>query len=550
MVAFDGSEACDRAGAYYHDFLEDEKNPAVPQAIIEHIERCGYCQRRLERLREALSELENDGAGLQSQGDKGLVAELQSQFEFLGEPLTCERVKAFLPNLLVPATPIRIPTPVTVHVDQCPACAKDLESLRALDLSAEQLARLSRLYADSSANGFWVCMRVQSKLSLVWPGSLEGVDAEALDHLCVCPRCRNRLYQRRQRLLDRDLYDSVGQGALCCADISAADIFDFVVPYGDVESSGGNGWFERCREHVRSCPHCLEKAQRLHRTVYGIVERPDSGVVTVYRAESDPRRSGVETESPYQDYPIDVQVTESEARQAVGATGRVRASARFNTIFRMALMAAAMIPIVAMFVWSARSASALSPRQLDEVVNVIPYVRVLIFGENLKQPKQTLLVLRPQRLFISDTQGKRTVTDLERGQITVFDKVKGAVEYVPRNSAERAKDRERFEQVLASGLKGLPWNGELTQREDIIVEGGRLEVYEMTGPTISDSGGSAPRKWVAYVEPMSRRPVKTEFFEWDPVEKGLMVTETRCFEYPGEGETLNWLEEAAGLAQF
>jgi hypothetical protein len=548
MIAFDGSEACDCAGAYYHDFLEDERNPAVPQAIIEHIERCGYCQRRLERLREALSELENGGAGLQSQRDRGLVAELQSQFEFLDEPLTCDRARAFLPNLLVPAAPIRIPTPVTVHVDQCPACAEDLESLRALDLSAEQLARLGRLYADSSANGFWVCLRVQSKMSLVWPGSLEGVDAEVLDHLCVCPRCRNRLYQQRQRLLDRELYNSVGQGALCCADISAADLFDFVVPYGDLESSGGNGRSERCREHVRSCPHCLEKAQRLHRTVYGIVERPDSGVVTVYRTESDHRRPGVETESPYRDYPIDVQVSESEARQAVGASTRVRGSARFHTIFRMALMAAAMIPIVALFVLSTRSASALSPRELDEVVNVIPYVRVLIFGENLKQPIQMRLVLRPQRLLISDTEARRTVTDLERGQITVFNKVKSEVKYVPRNSAERATDRESFERLLASGLKGLPWNGELTQREDIIVEGRRLEVYEMTGQSRSDSGSSAPCKWVAKVEAMSRRPVKTEFFQWDPVGKGLMVTQTRCFEYPDEGEILSWLGKA-GLAQ-
>lgn len=548
MVAFDGSEACDRAAVYYHDLLEDERNPAVPQAVIEHIERCGRCQRRLERLREALWELENGGAGLQSQRDRGLLSELQSQFEFLDEPLTCARVKAFLPNLLVPAAPIRIPTPVTVHVDQCPACAEDLESLRALDLSAEQLARLSRLYADSSANGFWVCLRVQSKLSLVWPGSLEGADAEALDHLCVCPRCRNRLYQQRQRLLDRELYDSVGQRALCCADISADDVFDFVVPYGGVELFGGNGRSERGPEHVRSCPHCLEKAQRLHRTVYGIVERPNSGVVTVYRTESSPRRAGVETESPYRDYPIDVQVTERGPGQAVDASARMRGSARFHTIFRVALMAAAMIPIVALFVLSTRSASALSPRQLDEVVNAIPYVRVLIFGENLKQPKQTLLVLRPQRLLISDTERRRTVTDLERGQIAVFDKVEGAVEYFPRNSAERAKDRERFERVLASGLMGLPSNGELTQRDDILVRGARREVYEMTGPTTSDSGSSAPCKWVADVEPMSRRPVKTKFFQWDPVEKGLVVTETRCFEYPDEGEILNWLGKN-GLAQ-
>ena len=71
--------------------------------------------------------------------DRRLVGELQRHFELLGERVTCAQVKPLLAGLLDPSVVIRIPTPVTVHVDHCAACARDLETLRGLI----ELARFS-----------------------------------------------------------------------------------------------------------------------------------------------------------------------------------------------------------------------------------------------------------------------------------------------------------------------------------------------------------------------------------------------------------------------
>jgi hypothetical protein len=50
----------------------------------------------------------------------------------------------------MPSAQIRIPTPITVHLDHCPECADDLKALRNLGLTAEQLERLERLYGCES----------------------------------------------------------------------------------------------------------------------------------------------------------------------------------------------------------------------------------------------------------------------------------------------------------------------------------------------------------------------------------------------------------------
>ncbi len=63
----------------------------------------------------------------------------------------------FLPGLATSCLDLRIPTPITVHVDHCPQCAADLAALKGLGLSDEQLGSVGRLYEQtcSGKGGFW-----------------------------------------------------------------------------------------------------------------------------------------------------------------------------------------------------------------------------------------------------------------------------------------------------------------------------------------------------------------------------------------------------------
>ena len=103
MVASNGSGRCERAEAYYYDYLEEESRSAVPPSVLEHIRGCQYCQRRLGGLREKLSTAPGEGPKGPAGRDRRLIGELERHFELLGERLTCGRVRPFLAGLVDPS---------------------------------------------------------------------------------------------------------------------------------------------------------------------------------------------------------------------------------------------------------------------------------------------------------------------------------------------------------------------------------------------------------------------------------------------------------------
>lgn len=535
MVAFDGSGPCERAEAYYHDLLADGDNPAIPGDVIGHVRQCERCRQRLECLRETLLELERDGEALQAQEDRNLVCALEAQFELLGEPLTCARVKRFLPGLLAPETPIRIPTPVTVHVDQCPECAEDLESLRALDLDSERLARLGRLYADSTVNDSGVCLRVGSRTILGRRAGPERADARVADHLCICPRCRRRLYQQREKSLERERSRSIGEATSDCAVVSDADLFDFAVPYGNFESLGADAPSGRHAEHIRSCPHCLAKVQQLHRVVYGVLERPNSGLVTVYRTRSSRRRSEAEAESPYGDYPVEVQVIRREADEPVRAHSRIRGWTRLKPVFRTALTAAAVIPVVVLFVMSARSALALTPRRLNEIAVTNPCVHVTVYGEDSESVKQEVWVSSTDGLFISRRGDLSIIFDLTRKRRTVIEHREGRHDVEPLDDTGLAAAKGEMETLLGVSAANPIWNVELKAVGESRLDGVPVNEYESDRENRRSGGASGRQKWKFYVDAVTGEPLRVELFGWEPSENRPVLQETRCFKYPAAG---------------
>ena len=114
--------------------------------------------------------------------------------------------------------------------------------------------------------------------------------------------------------------------------------------------------------HVGTCPGCLETVQALHRTIYGVIDRPESGVTTVYRTIGDDETVAASPGDPYADYPIRVQVIRREPQQAVAlspATSDSRAAETRETVnphvrrlLKTAVAAAAMIPLAALFFYT------------------------------------------------------------------------------------------------------------------------------------------------------------------------------------------------------
>jgi hypothetical protein len=77
---------------------------------------------------------------------------LKSHFAYVDKPVSCKLVRPFIPTLLNSAVTARVPTPITVHLDNCSQCRRDLETVRKLGLEPGQLCRLGELFADVLAD--------------------------------------------------------------------------------------------------------------------------------------------------------------------------------------------------------------------------------------------------------------------------------------------------------------------------------------------------------------------------------------------------------------
>jgi len=505
MVAFDGSERCGEAEAYFHDFLEDESHPPVPASVIEHIESCDRCRERLARLRALLSEAAETGAPGPSWRNGRLVAELQAHFECLDEPITCTCVKPFLPNLLDRSIKIRIPTPITVHVDHCPECSRDLESLRELDLDAWELAMLSRLYAEGSTGGSWDCLRVQSS---------------------------------QERSV------STGTKAISCADISWSDIFDCLV-FG-VEIAGESGATDRqemCRTHVWSCSVCLERTQELYRTIHAIAQRPDSEIVTVCSTTQEVSADAERAGAPYDGYPIDVQV---RGRPAAGrsrwfavtsiASARHASPMRLRRRLGMVVLVATIPLAILLLVNGPLSASGPSARDIDRRLAQAANVHMAQFGTGSDKPTQEYWASRAQDILISKTAGVFVVYDLKKGYRSTIKAEQVTERNVHLEPVVYERTRRLMEGFLGLSLDNGPWDAELSKIEETTQAAAGVEVYELAWESSRFGGPAEPKKWRIYVDSLTDLPRKAEFFQWDRIERKLLLTTTRRFEYPSEND--------------
>lgn len=133
MVTSNSNLLCSEVEPYYYDFLNSESRRLVPESIIDHIKQCQYCQEQIEELKEVLSQV-----GLESEQKQVRTAVtdmLELHLAYIGKRVTCNITRPFLPSLLDPALKIRIPTPITAHLDNCIQCRDILKQSRGLTLT-------------------------------------------------------------------------------------------------------------------------------------------------------------------------------------------------------------------------------------------------------------------------------------------------------------------------------------------------------------------------------------------------------------------------------
>jgi hypothetical protein len=491
------------------------------------MDTCEECRKQLEQLRAAIGPLD---AGADTPRDAASIKAnaLRLHFTFMDEPVGCGDVRPFLPTLLDPDTEVGIPTPITAHIEKCTACRKDLTTIRGLDLKAEQLQRLSQVFAERLEENSVSCSHAQTDLLFTVLMTFRETDSQVLKHVCCCEDCCTLLYEHRESLLE-ELRDKQTQDDFPCRKIEASHIFDYVVPYGlDPLGDQYAKFRESLTSHLRDCPTCLAKMQQLHETLYGIAQRDESDIVTVFHMhESDTTESKTDSEDIYSGFPVKVEVLSRDGADEMKTTDPcvanppahcTRTSWRlFGRIARIAAVLAIVGLVGNTLLFDSQDVQADRLGDIRAAIVKADHICVKMYSSDETESIQEEWISRSLNSYLIKRVNSATLYDLrenikrtkdletnivteesisrtERDQIRK--KIAGTLDLVPYTLRELGNGRRSFQRII---------DEKLPSRDD------PERIYELTVANNMDPDYPVLHTRRFYLNPQTNRPYKVVF---------------------------------------
>jgi hypothetical protein len=547
MTAPNDNPLCRQAEAHYYDFLHEGNRKQIEGHIIDHIEHCQNCQVQINWLREVLSQSESGLEEDQKRARTAVNHMLKLHFSNIGKCVTCGVVKPYLPTLLDSALTIKIPTPITAHIDNCQQCLEDLETIQHLNLSPKQLRRLSRIFAEEPPKDVVKCSEIAEMTKSVAAMDFGLTTAEALQHLSKCPSCRDVLYEERQKMRD-NLSECEYSSEFPCEAVSATDIFDYVVPYG---LDPANDQYAKFREsfisHLRTCPNCLAKMQELHKTIYGISNRTGFEVITVYHIdESAKAKTASETKELYAGFPVRVDVIRPEEVKTktpapiidLGSALKQKVSTRnLKLLVRIGVAAAAVILIAVALFSNIPAAKAITLSQIYKALEKVKNVHISSFVPDKTEPIQEQWVSRTLSIYMSKT-GKQSILWDIRNRVRKSKQLDAASVETSPLSTEMITEIEGaigsfWGLVPFADLSVVPGNAKWNRITDrsLEVTAKDIEVYDLAWSERAYDGSTVFNKWRFFVDPKTNLPKRTESYQKLPADDEYILISAMEVEY-------------------
>jgi hypothetical protein len=541
MVSINSNTKCDQAKLYYYDYLHKFKAD-IPINISRHIDECSLCQNEIRRLEQIIIKDENGHEG-SKQIDSIIATSLRLHFAFENTMVTCQTVRPFLPSLAAPLLKIRIPTPITVHIDNCQTCKENLQKIQSLNLSLKQLFVLGQIFAEPNP-GKELCIKAQEAIPHVVALTLSETTSEILKHICTCPDCRLRLYQRRD-LVFKDLSKTnIEKGDFPCESVLSIDIFDYCFPYGmDIENDQYAKFRTALTSHISVCVACLNKMQQLHKTISGILECPNSGIVTYYQINPNQKTQINNTSTIYREWPIEVKVYDSPQRNSMESLTLSKPKARKRTYigrFAKFLSAAAVILFFLILYFSPSAAKAVSLDQIYKALSRLQNVYFATYIPDKDVPTQekwisaalnTILVKGESRIDLWDINNKvqksidlkTSNSSVTRSEYKDWDSIKNIVlppwGLLPFNDIDDAPKNSDAQ-----------WQKIADKTSSVTIE--NTEIYELTWKERTTTESWEFKKWVGYVDRSLKLPKRIEFWQKTEPAEQYELKLTQIIEFP------------------
>ena len=567
MVTFNSNSICEQARTHYYGYLCGEDQAHVPTEMLAHISQCQYCQAEIDRLKSMLAGGERDAVESGRRTASVVTTNLRLHFAYIGAFVTCETVRSFLPSLADPVLEVGVPTPITVHLDKCQQCTDDLEVIRQLNFTHEQLCRLGQLFADKPAEDTVGCSQARAAILAVETMDFHETNTEVLKHLCTCPDCRKVLYQYRETVREGFLQAPKGQKKFPCEAVSATDIFDYCFPYGIAPATDQYAKFRPAfTSHARNCPICLGKMQQLHNTVCGILERQRSGIVTCFKMATlaqDPPVSKPDDIYSYRDWPIEVQVfdksSEVDDAKARGSNVLRKAELRqygqkFPTLslkrFIKRGAVAAAILLVAIILLSVPVAKAVDLSQIYEALAHVKNVCIMNFVPEKTKLAQEIWISQTLNIKLFKTDTQWVLWDLKSESRKAKDLSTSEVEMLKLDSEALAKVQETmylpWDMLPFDDISAVPEDAVWQQvaNEDIMTTIPGTKVYDLVWTKKELIGSIVYNRWRGYIDTEIKLPRRIERWEKGSGEGKYELVTVMNVTYPEAVEIQAVIEDA------
>lgn len=552
MIAPNYNKFCAEAERHYFDFLRDEAKRPVPSEVIDHIMGCLYCREQMSRLEAMLAECKEHPQTHLAQHQMATTAILKLHFSFVGKHVNCADARPFLPNLLAPTTQIRMPTPITAHIDNCDQCKEDSKKLQNLGLGNKQLITLSELFADQLDADETDCAAAREAIPTVVAMAFGRTDAKTLRHLSLCPKCRQELYKFRQTILEQTKIlhseNETQKSIFPCSSIGAKDVFDYCIPYGIDPASDEYAKFRKSlTTHIVCCADCLDKIQQLHKTVYDIADRPESGVATVFHIDTTAK---VETESLYDGFPVRVETANLDSREQTRsekletAVKPKSASKNIRPLLKVAIPVAAVIMLAVGLFSSVHTAKGLAIEQIYKAIDTVKNIHISNFNPDTQKLAYEEWISRSGGLDIYKKNNKCTLSDISASIRKTKDLSTGLIEQTSLSGDALTSITDR----IANASVIMPFRtpseipadakwSEITDSEPTD-KVGHTKVYELSWPESTINGPKVQRTWRIFIDTSTNLPQKTQLFIQSPSEPQPVMETVFIIEYPMDQEIL------------
>jgi hypothetical protein len=559
MKVPDSTSICERAKLFYYDLLSADATEPIPAEVQDHVRICEHCRQEMNNLKDTLSSVKTDEDDDPLRSTSVINQSLTLQFSLAGQEVSCMHIKPFVAILNLEGLKTNIPTPVTAHLNHCPACVMEFKTIQKLGLKQSQLRRLARLFSETVRPDTKLCTATRDRIPRLAAMEPEDCTPELLDHICRCRVCRELLYSAcwdRFRILT----ESSRQSEIDCKRIEAPELFDLAVTYG-LKAEDLEKMFlpNSVASHIKTCPHCMKKVLDLHQVIYTILDRRKSGVTTRFRL-ADSKKEETGNEKPrelYRDWPVEITVTGShetskeivmpkDQSDVLSKANQKEKRKSYTWLLQKRIAypaaAAAIVLIALSLIFYTTPATAISIDQIRAALVKIDAVHISKWEPDRTEPTQETWISRPANLYLNKTGNVVVYWDFANKGTLTRDLSVGTIEF--KAAAPESLEKARSYMKSALGLvpppglsnasKNITWKRITVEAPETKTAASAL--YELEWKESGYGGTEVLRKWRGYIDPDTHLPLRIEWFKKTPNDDCYTLETISTLEYLSNAE--------------